>query len=347
MSNSSNLATILKTVQPVARRNRQRQRQLFSFVTNSPLSADELATISKETSEIVRGDFKSTSKKRQPMLPVRHPHRDFFLCDIFDFAIKVDGASMEAPIFSIRTKTDLSIWSWRSKCGSRSVEVYPSVKGRATQHDKDVLIYAISQLTEGLNRGRQDAVNRTVRFVVYDYLVTTNKGVSGDDYMRLQGALMRLAGTRISTDILTGGQRVKEGFGLIDSYKVIERGPNGRMSALEVTLSQWLYNAVRSHEVLTLNREYFRIRKPLERRLYEIVRKQCGSKIYWEIGDRLLKEKCGSLDTLKGFRAALRGIIKADTMPDYRFSLDAKKVVFHTKNAKRLAAGIVKGIVHK
>ena len=37
-----------------------------------------------------------------------------------------------------------------------------------------------------------------------------------------------------------------------------------------MNLSDWIYNAVAKHEVLTLHRDYFRLRKPLERRMYEL-----------------------------------------------------------------------------
>lgn len=209
-------------------------------------------------------------RERPALLPLRHTDRDFFLADLFDYALKDDGASMEAPIFTLSTKADLSAWTWESKDGNRSVEVYPSIKGRATQFDKDVLIYVVSQMTEGLNRGRDDAKNRTVRFTVHDYLVSTNKPTGGAEYLRLENALERLRGTTIKTDIRTGGQRVKEGFGIIDSWTIIERAPDDeRMIAVEVTLSKWLFNAVQAHEVLTIHRDYFRLRRPLERRLYE------------------------------------------------------------------------------
>lgn len=66
----------------------------------------------------------------------RHPNRDFFLADMFDYAMKDDGATMEAPIFTLATKPDLSIWTWESKDKSKSIKVTPSVLGRATQFDK-------------------------------------------------------------------------------------------------------------------------------------------------------------------------------------------------------------------
>lgn len=282
--------------------------------------------------------------KRERLLPARHVERDFFLCDMFDYAMKDDGASMEAPIFTLATRPDLSTWLWESKDGSRQIEVYPSIKGRATQFDKDVLIYVVSQMTEALNRGRQDVNNRVVRFVVYDYLVSTNKPTGGKEYQRLEMAFERLRGTTIKTNIRTGGQRVKEGFGLIDRWKIVEKSPTDeRMIAVEVTISDWLFNAVHAHEVLTIHPDYFRLRKPLERRLYELVRKHCGQQAMWAIGLKLLQEKCGSKGTLREFRRMVREIEDADTLPDYRMKLDAEKdqVLFYTKDMKKLTASIV------
>jgi hypothetical protein len=48
-----------------------------------------------------------TAKGKFPManalLPIRHPNRDFFICDIFDSmpGFRDDRASMEHPIFSL------------------------------------------------------------------------------------------------------------------------------------------------------------------------------------------------------------------------------------------------------
>ncbi|HHK7940958.1 TPA: replication initiator protein A [Serratia marcescens] len=280
------------------------------------------------------------------LVKVRHPNRDFFLADLFDYAMKDDGASMEAPIFTLSTKPDLSIWEWRSKDGSKYVKVAPSVMGRATQHDKDVLIYVVSQLVEGLNRGRDDAKNRTVRFTVYDFLVTTNRQTSGDGYQRLHEAFERLRGTSITTDIRTGGERVKQGFGIIDEWRIIEKSKSDeRMIAVEVTLSRWLYNAVQAFEVLTIHPDYFRLRKPLARRLYEIARKHCGHQTQWTIGLELLQEKAGSKSTLKEFRRALRTIQDDDSLPEYRFVLGHDdKVTFYVRDTQRLARGIAKRI---
>jgi hypothetical protein len=280
------------------------------------------------------------------LIRVRHPNRDFFLADMFDYALKDDGASMEAPIFSLSTKPDLSVWEWRSKDGNKYVKVAPSVLGRATQTDKDVLIYVVSQLVEGLNRERGDAKNRTVRFTVYDFLVTTNRQTSGQGYKLLQEAFERLRGTSITTDIRTGGERVRQGFGIIDEWRIIEKSTTDeRMVAVEVTLSRWLYNAVQAFEVLTIHPDYFRLRKPLARRLYEIARKHCGHQTQWVIDLDLLREKTGSKSSLREFRRALREIEAENSLPDYRFNLGSDdRVTFYTCDPQRLMRGLSKRV---
>ena len=168
------------------------QPSLFDTSSDTSLLPDELATTMPaahtpqglENAE-VKIETGNAKRERSKLLPVRHIDRDFFLCDMFDYALKDDGVSMEAPIFTLATKPDLSEWHWESKDGSRALTVTPSTKGRATQFDKDVLIYVVSQMTEALNRGRDDAKNRTVHFTVYDYLVSTNKAINGRSYERL------------------------------------------------------------------------------------------------------------------------------------------------------------------
>ena len=321
----------------------QGQSPLFTESSDTPLSPAELAAAAPAPAKL-ESQAGSEKRGRSKLLPARHIERDFFLCDVFDYALKDDGVSMEAPIFTLATKPDLSIWRWESKDGSRQVTVTPSVQGRATQFDKDVLIYVVSQMTEALNRERSDAKNRIVRFTVYDYLVSTNKPTGGKEYARIELAMERLRGTSIKTNIKTGGQRVKEGFGLINRWKIVEKSPDDeRMIAVEVELSEWLFNAVQAHEVLTIHPNYFRLRKPLERRLYELARKHCGHQTTWSIGLALLQEKAGSKGILREFQRMLREIIEGDTLPDYRMALDeADKVIFYTKDMRRLTAGMAK-----
>jgi len=319
-------------------RSLQEQRAAIEAETQEEVKT--LKALERRLANVPRGDDKGG------LVKVRHPNRDFFLADLFDYALKDDGASMEAPIFTLSTKPDLSIWEWRSKDGSKYVKVAPSVLGRATQHDKDILIYVVSQLIEGLNRGREDARNRTVRFTVYDFLVTTNRQASGQGYRLLHEAFERLRGTTITTDIRTGGERIRQGFGIIDEWRIIEKSrTDERMIAVEVTLSRWLYNAVQAFEVLTIHPDYFRLRKPLARRLYELARKHCGHQAQWTINLELLQEKAGSKSSRREFRRALRAIQDDDSLPEYRLVLHLDdRVTFYVRDAQRLTRGIAKRI---
>ena len=140
---------------------------------------------------------------------------DFFVCDIFDAAPKDDMASMEHPIFSLGTRPDRRILNYAHN--GVTLQVIPSVKGRATIHDKDILIYCVSQLMAALNAGR--AISRTLHLKAHDLLTATNRDTSGDSYMRLREAFERLAGTRITTNMTNGGLETTRGFGLIESWE--------------------------------------------------------------------------------------------------------------------------------
>lgn len=264
----------------------------------------------------------AVTEMRSPLLPDRREQGDFFVCDIFDAAPKGDMASMEHPIFSLSTKPDIK--PRRYEHGKNWLAITPSVVGLATVHDRDILIYCISQIMAALNEGRQ--VHRTVRFKAYDLLTATNRQTNGQAYEGLKAAFERLRGTTIETNITTADLEVLDGFGLIERYRIVRETREGRMLDVEITLSDWVFNAIRANEVLTLHRDYFRLRKPLERRIYEIARKHCGQQASWRIGLVNLQKKCGSASTEKEFRRLIRNIVRQDElhnhMPDYAIRLD-------------------------
>jgi plasmid replication initiation protein len=282
----------------------------------------------------------SAENSKRHLLPDRHPNRDFFIADLVEWAVKDDRHSMEHPMFSLSKKPDLKIR--RYEHNGNKIVIAPGAYGLATIWDKDILIYAVSQLVAAINASRRD-VSPTIRLTAYDLLVSTNRHTGGGDYDQLQKAFERLSGTRITTDIRTNGVRQREGFGIIDSWKIIEKNPNdGRMVAIELRLSDWLYNAIMGREVLTLSRDYFRLSRGLERRLYELARKHCGHQAKWLIGLDLLHKKSGSNSPLKRFRLEVKKIARADTLPDYRVHYDDKadQVLFYTKDPKALAKSI-------
>ena len=241
---------------------------------------------------------------------------DFFVCDFFAAVPKHDLASMEHPLFSLSTRPDRRILEYDHN--GTQVTVTPSVKGRATIFDADILIYCISQLMAAINAGRPTA--RTLTLTAHDLLLATGRETSGDGYRRLRDAFERLAGTRITTNIVTGDQETTTGFGLIESWEIVRKTRGGRMVSVAVTLSDWLYRAVLAKSVLTLSREYFSMRKPLERRLYELARKHCGRQPVWRVSVETLLKKSGSSSPRRVFRAMLRETMREDRLPDYEMT---------------------------
>lgn len=259
------------------------------------------------------------------------------MCDVMDAIPKDDMGSMEHPIFSLSTKGDTRIREYEHN--GNKVTIVPSALGLATVHDKDILIYCISQLIAKMNVGEKP--QKTLHLKAYDLLVSTNRNTDGRGYEQLVSAFDRLSGTRIKTNIKTNGEEVTEGFGLIDNWRIIRHTNSGRMIEVKVTLSDWVFNSVLGRDVLTIHRGYFRLRKPLERRMYELARKHCGRQDSWVISLEMLKKKCGSFSEDYEFRRLVKTICEEDAahhhIPDYAVSFDGQNVHFANRGAVKSA----------
>ena len=266
-------------------------------------------------------DDTTAEPKGGSLAPIRHRQQDFFLAQIFDAPLKDDQATMEHPMFSLSKTPDLKIRVYEHN--GNTVTITPSAAGLATIWDKDILLFTISCLVEAQNRGLP--IGRSVRLRARDLLVYCNRGTSGAEYDALVKAFERLAGTRIKTDITTGKKRARQGFGLVESWSIVERTTSNRMASIELTLSEWLYNAIVATEVLTLSRDYFRLRKGLERRLYELARKHCGLQAKFTIGLETLLKKSGATCSVREFRRQIREIVAGDALPDYGITFDSEK----------------------
>ncbi len=251
------------------------------------------------------------------------PPGGFFICDFLSPPVKDDMASMEHPLFTLATRPDRRVL--RYSHGEAEIEVTPSVKGLPTVHDKDVLIFCVSQLMAALNAGRP--VSPVLRLKAHDLLVATRRETSGDGYRRLREALERLSGARVVTSIATGGVEATRGFGLIDAWEILRKARGGRMILVTVTLSDWIFRSVLSKSVLTLSRDYFELRKPLERRVYEIARKHCGRQAEWRVGLETLLKKSGSTSPRRVFRKMIRDMAEEDGLPDYALALGEGDIV--------------------
>lgn len=265
------------------------------------------------------------------LLPDRHPQKEFFVLDIADVVLKDDTASMEHPLFSLATKPDMRCLEYKS--GENTLKIIPSTAGLPTIYDKDILIFCISQLMHRKNRG--ESIGKTVRFSARELLIATNRPIGGSSYAVLEQAFIRLRSVTFSTNIRTGEKVESRIFGLVDEGGFVRTGEGkNRLDYCELVLSDWMMRSIEAAEVVTITEDYFRLRRPLERRIYEIARKHCGSQKRWHIGLEKLQAKTGSNAPLYRFRFNLRQIIEDDHTPDYRIELDSDdRVIFRPRKA--------------
>ena len=271
------------------------------------------------------------------LLPDRHPQADFFICDVADAVLKDLIPQMEHPFYALSKKPETTIRRYEHE--GKWLEIIPSVKGQATIYDKDILIYAVSQIMHKLNRGEK--VERRLRFNPRELLIFVNRGTGGKDYEAFCEGLDRLMGTVIKTHITTAtddqgvpvGDEERLGwFHLIEKAHIQRKNDaqDGRIIWAEIELSEWIFNSIRRKTVLTLHRDYFRLRKPIERRVYEIARKMCGARPEFEIGLEKLLKRTGARMELKRFRHTLKEIATHNHLPDYLVAFDEERdmVVF-------------------
>jgi plasmid replication initiation protein len=258
--------------------------------------------------------------------PVRHAQGDLFVCDITDVILKDDMASMEHPFYSLSKKPDRE--PRRYEHNGQWIEFRPSYKGLPTIYDKDLIIYAISQLIAGMKEGRP--ISKRVQIDPYAFLVFTQRGVGGRDYDALCDSLDRIDGTRFRTNILFDGTRTDEWMGIIDGAKMKTDEKTGKIRSLTLTLSDMVIQNVERMDVLTLHRDYFRLSRPIDRRVYEIARKAVGKQDSWSFKMATLHKKTGSKGSLREFRRKMKPIIEKDELPDYMVIYDdsADRITF-------------------
>ncbi len=257
---------------------------------------------------------------------------DLFLCDLSDAPLKDDFASMEHPVFTISKKPDMTPRHYEHN--GNTLDIYPSNWGIATMYDKDILIYATSKLMQAQNRGEK--IDRHIVFEAQEALRfmhrTDRNGVAGGTQFRaLELSLRRLKGTMLETNITTNAITQTKMFGLVDSVTIYREHRDGRVLEWGIELSKWLYNAILGNEVLTLHKDYFRLRTPTEKRVYELARRHCGNQDECQIGLETLLKKVGSSMQERRFRFVIRKMVETDHLPDYHIALDDQDNITFTR----------------
>ena len=252
---------------------------------------------------------------------------------------KCDLATLEYPFFAFRLSKNNKEFSYNEKV----IKLKPNSSGLATMMDKELWIYAITKLVELRNEGKNIA--RTIHFHAYDYLKTIKGDTGGKTYKEFLQSLERLCGTRVYTNIETDKVRERGNFGLFDSYYIKEESDKEKMAHVEITLPDWVFRSITSNQIKTISSEYFNIRKPVYRRLYEIGLKHCSEQQSFKISVEKLFEKLGSAGHIRDFRQDLKTLTAENNLPDYHFRYDEdEKVVYFINRRVKGVAALVKNM---
>lgn len=266
--------------------------------------------------------------------PQRYPQGDLFVCELTDVILKDDMASMEYPFYSISKKPDREPQTFTH--GDKWIEVRPSIKGKPTIYDKDIIIYLISQIAAATQKG--EPAPREIEIDPYLFLIFTQRRTGGRDYNALCDMIERLDGTRFRTNVKTGGIQTDSWFGMLDKVDLQTNAKTGKLISLKITVSEWLANAIQSRDLLTLHPDYFRLRRPLERRLYEVARKRAGRQ---EKGANIrlddLHRLCGSAASMREFRRMIKQVVNThedgNEFPDYNIELSDDLLFIRPKDS--------------
>ena len=252
--------------------------------------------------------------------------------DIFDIkSYRTDIDSLNYPIFALAKNINRDTVTYEHQ--NIKMIITPNSFGQATIFDKDVWIYCISKLSQAIYQKKE--VSPTIRFKMTEFLRLVSRKIDGTSPKRAKAAFDRLTGTRVKIEIKEGKKLVTHSFGLLEEWKTIE-GENGVMEYIQVTLPQWIYNSVLKGQLKKIPITYFELSKSLERRVYEVASKYCYNNPSWFFSLELLHSRCGSKDTMRGFRRNIKNIAKEDKLPNYHivFHADRDMVEFINRDQK-------------
>lgn len=266
-----------------------------------------------------------TGKKKQQDLALLDDDFDVdalepFRAELTEIPIKGHQESMELPLFSLSTKPDTSVYRYENHATGDWIEVTGGPLGRATMHDKDLLLFCISQINQARREGRQHG--RKIRFTRNAFFAFAKRNAGGGAYKRFDEMTSRLKTTTV-TIRLESGRKQKRLFGFLDSATLLDDGQGGE--DVEIILSSHFYDMItNTKQLLTYTDEYFEIRSPNERRLYEIIRKHCGKQPMWECSFEKLYAKSGTRANKREFRRFLKKVVEEQPIPGYYLILGAR-----------------------
>ncbi|EKN6008507.1 replication protein RepA [Yersinia enterocolitica] len=271
---------------------------------------------------------KTDSSLRKP--PNGDAQTDFFVPQLYDVATKDSRSIMDVAVFRLSKKNKRANETIRYERADGYVEVASGEAGMASVWDYDIVLMAISHLTDAMNlyrQGRGEKPSRIFRPHVSEILKFCRRSNGGRQYEEIEGALERLKTTFVKVVTTTQAKgkrplRTAEGVGLINSYQSVSYADSGRLVSVSIEVPLWLYKEVveeKTPAVLTVHPEYFLIEPGIGRFLYRLARRSAGkARARWSF--KLIYERSGSVGTFKEFCRILRKLIASNDLPEYTLS---------------------------
>lgn len=281
----------------------------------------------------------------------------FFVPVIYDAPIKDDVNLMDVAPFSLSKSKREGVITYELKDSTITIDGSAGV-GLATAFDYDIFLHMVSYMAEEarryrleLSKGRRpDLPARVYRPSVAHILKFCRRNSGGKQYKDVEGALDRLAGTRIKIVNLSNGHRREVvNMPLIQAYKVISKTTTGHVDEVEIGVPDWVYNGIVKEQghphILTINPDYFLISQSIGRVIYRLARKAAG-KTKAEYGLTELHKRSGSTQARPQFAQMLRRFIASTKMfefPDYDLELaegrDEPKLIMRYREPTPLLTG--------
>ena len=258
--------------------------------------------------------------------PKGDEHPDFFVPTLYDVGTRDSRKIMDVAVFRLSKKDHRPNAVIRYDLPDGHVQVSSGVHGMASVWDYDIVLMAISHLTESMNRfrdGKGPKPGPTFRPHVGDVLKFCRRDNGGKQKNLISSALDRLASTYVTIErtrkLKNKMVTIKEGENLIAKKSVIENAATGKVEFVEFKIADWMYREItegKSPDVLTVHPDYFLIDQGIGRFVYRLARRAAGkTTATW--GFQTIYDRSGSTGSFKEFCRILRKVINAGDFPEY------------------------------
>jgi len=258
--------------------------------------------------------------------PKAESQTDFFVPTLYDVGTKDSRSIMDVAVFRLSKRDRRAGEVIHYELSDGHVTVSGGAAGMASVWDYDLVLMAVSHLTEQMNRFREGKAERPSRIFrphVADVLRFCRRSDGGKQKDDLVETCIRLNTTHVAVQRIKKNSNgktitVDEGEPLISRYKII-KSDTGKPEYIEIELADWMYREItdgKNPEVLTVHPDYFLIDPGIGRFVYRLARRAAGkTEAKWSF--QTIYDRSGSSGTLKKFTENLRKIINSNNLPEY------------------------------